>query len=279
MIKIALVLLLFCSVLANAETSAEFLAKAVSLTKEGKLAEAEAYSTKAIEADASNWQAYYTRALVRSRLGQSQKSAEDLTKLIEHDPQQSNLYQLRGMERFRNAEVDKAISDFDAFIKKNPSEEPHHWQRGIAYYYAGRYLDGKKQFELHQTVNKNDVENAVWHFICSAKIDGFEKAQKNLISITGDRRVPMAQVQELFSGKGSPEAVMAAANAEVTSKTEKKSRLFFAHLYLGLFFESKRDAAQAKEHIGHAATTYSQNHYMGDVAKVHWKLAFAEKSK
>ena len=45
-----------------------------------------------------------------------------------------------------------------------PDQEPAHWKRGISYYYAGRFDEGRKQFEGYQTVDDNDVENAVWRY-------------------------------------------------------------------------------------------------------------------
>ena len=46
----------------------------------------------------------------------------------------------------------------------------------------------------------------------------------------------------------------------------------FAHLYLGLYYESLGDAAKAKMHMLKAAKDYSMDSYMGKVAQVHVKL-------
>ena len=82
-----------------------------------------------------------------------------------------------------------------------PGQEPYHWQRGLVHYYAGKYKAGRKQFEVHQTVNTQDVENAVWHYLCVAKTDGVAEAEKHFIKITSDRRVPLKQIHALFAGK------------------------------------------------------------------------------
>ena len=92
-------------------------------------------------------------------------------------------------------------------------------------YYAGEYEKGVKQFEIHQDVNSNDVENSVWHFLCVNKIKGFEAARKSLIDIKGDGRVPMAQVQKLFAGKLEPKDVLDAANAGDPSPDELRLSL------------------------------------------------------
>src|SRR6266853_660464 len=69
---------------------------------------------------------------------------------------------------------------------------------GFALVYEVLWL---RQFELHQTVNDNDVENAVWHYLCVARLAGVEKAHASLIRIQRDSRVPMMAVYALFGGK------------------------------------------------------------------------------
>src|SRR5260221_591071 len=124
-----------------------------------------------------------------------------------------DLYHLRGCEHFKLGQINDSIRDFDKFLEFAPKQAPHQWQRGISFYYAGRYEEGRKQFELHQTVNPNDVENAVWHFLCVARLEGPEKARAALIPIKGDARVPMSEIYDLFAAKSKPEQVFAAAQA------------------------------------------------------------------
>jgi lipoprotein NlpI len=91
-----------------------------------------------------------------------------------------------------------------------------------------------------------------------------------LIPIEGDTRVPMKQVHELFAGKGTAEDVLKAA--ESGEGDDLRNHRCFAHLYLGLYFESLGDDKKAKEHMVKAATDFKMDHYMGKVAQVHVKL-------
>ena len=59
----------------------------------------------------------------------------------------------------------------------------------------------------------------------------------------------------------------------------RRDQRFYAHLYLGLYFEALGDAKLAREHITRAAEDFSENHYMGDVARVHLQLLNKTKSK
>ena len=177
----------------------------------------------------------------------------------------------RGSDELVAVKIKEAIASFEEAIKLQPSAKAHLWQLGIAYYYAARFEDGRKLFELHQTVNANDVENAVWHFLCTARAESIEAAKKNLIPISGDSRVPMKEVHALFSGTGTKDHVIDAAT-KLGDPEKRKNALCYAHLYLALYEESIGNRKAAAEHIKKSAEEFRQEHYMGKIAQLHAKL-------
>jgi lipoprotein NlpI len=181
--------------------------------------------------------------------------------------------EVRGSDAFRAAKFADSVAAFDAEIKLDPRRAPWHWKRGISLYYANRFADGAKQFEGYQTVDGNDVENAVWRFLCQAKDPavGPEKARAGILTIKDDRRVPMMQVYALFAGKAKPEDVTAAVRADNPNENVLNVRQFYASLYLGLYYDATGDAAKAKTYLDDAVQ-HKIGHYMWDVAKVHADL-------
>jgi lipoprotein NlpI len=159
---------------------------------------------------------------------------------------------------------------FDALVADRPDLAPALWQRGLALYYADRFEDGRKQFELHRTVNPDDVENPAWHYLCVARALTPEEARKAMLPVGQDARVPMREILALFKGEGTEEEVLAAASRG-EGKT-LRNQLCYAHLYMGLFAEAHGDAEKARKHILLAAGPSSMDHYMGRVAQVHAKL-------
>jgi lipoprotein NlpI len=238
----------------------------------GKTNEAFELVTRAISLEPQKPHGYFIRGRFHEDNHEPAKAIADYDQVIKLDPHLPDAWQNRGSEHFKLGHIKESIADFDKFIELVPEQGPYHWQRGIAYYYAGRFEEGRKQFESHQTVNSNDVENAVWHFLCVARASGLEKARAVLIPIKGDARVPMMEVHSLFAGKLKPEDVLKAARAENLSLLRLNRQLFYAHLYLGLYFEAKGDDQQAREHISKAAGQYQTGDYMGDVARVHLQL-------
>jgi lipoprotein NlpI len=175
-------------------------------------------------------------------------------------------YVARGMERFCNNQIERSIADFDRAAKLDPRVSPRLWQRGISFYYAGRFKEGREQFESHKAVNPHDVENAAWHFLCVARLEDVEAARKVLIKIDTrrDTRAPMSEVYEFYAGRGSEEAVIGAAEDD-----GREQARMYAHLYLGLYYEVASDGKKARDHMEKAAGAKLEGHYMHDVAKVH----------
>ncbi|MBC8002448.1 MAG: tetratricopeptide repeat protein [Opitutaceae bacterium] len=222
-------------------------------------------ANRSVELDPKNPQTYFVRGRIYEILRNHPKAISDYTESIRIEPNAPMAYQLRGAENFRAGNIKESITDFEKFISFDPRTAAEHWQLGISYYYAGRYADGAKQFELHQTVNPQDVENAVWHFLCVARKDDVQKARQGLIPIQSDYRVPMKQVHALFAGKAQPDEVFKAAG-------QSEDAVFYANLYLGLFYEASGDAGKAREYILKAAERLNANNYMTDVARVHAQL-------
>lgn len=207
-----------------------------------------------------------------ARLAAQGKAAEAiaaLDKLIAREPDRAEAYDLRGSERFKLGQIDGSIEDFDRYLKLRPDQEPWHWKRGISYYYAGSYDKGRRQFEGYQTVDDNDVENAVWRYLCMARQQGVPKARDAILKIKRDPRVPMMEVYALYAGKADPESVLIAARGGSPSEAELNSRLFYAHLYLGLYHEAAGEVEKARHHIAIAADKHKIGHHMWNVADVH----------
>src|SRR5437870_5784554 len=178
-----------------AETgSDELLTRAGVSFAKGNRDEAIELATKAIEAEPKNAKAYYVRGRFYAEVRQPQKAVRDLDQALGLDPALTPAYYHRGAENFKLGRIKESAADFDKYADRSPDQAPKLWQRGISLYYAGRYEDGQRQFELHQTINSNDVENAVWHFLSLARRVGAEKARPSLLKVENDPRVPMMQI-------------------------------------------------------------------------------------
>jgi lipoprotein NlpI len=260
------------AIFGRADDVADLLRAGREALAKGRITEALELADKAAAQAPNNPQAYLLRGLAHEAARRSAEAIAAYDKVIALDTKNADVYNRRGSEHFKLGHIDQSIKDFDRFIELRPDEEPGHWKRGISYYYAGKFDEGRRQFEGYEKVDTNDVENAVWHFLCAARKDGIDKARKGLLKIGNDKRIPMMKVYELFAGKAQPAEVLQAAMAGQPSEEELKARLFYAHLYLGLYYEVAGNKQRAQEHMTEAVGKYRIGHYMGDVARVHAEL-------
>jgi lipoprotein NlpI len=214
-------------------------------------------------------QALFREAIAASNKGESPAAIKLLDRVLAKDDKNVQAYYYRGRERFRTGDVDGSIADFDMTAKLAPERERELWERGLSHYYASRFDDGAKQFEQYQTFYDNDVENSVWRYACVARKHGAKKALETLMPIENDRRVPFMEIYAMFQGKKKPAEVLAAANAGEATDEDRKERLFYSHLYIGLWYEANGNAEKSKEHMTLADEKYKIGHYMWDVAHVH----------
>ena len=170
----------------------------------------------------------------------------------------------RAVTEFEQGRFEASVSTFDTLVSMLPGREADLWQRGIVLYYAGRYADCRRQFELHRTVNPDDVENAAWHFVCVARQQNPEAARKALLPVGPDSRVPMREIYQMFAGKIRPDEMMRVAGSAPGAR-------FYAELYAGLYYEALGDGQLAVKHIKAAAADQyaGVGGYMHMVARVH----------
>jgi lipoprotein NlpI len=212
--------------------------------------------------------------------GKSEEAVKKLDRVIALKPQAPEAYYFRGRENFRLGRIDASVADFEKFVALAPEREKSLWELGISYYYAGQFDKGARQFELYQTYHDSDVENAVWRYLCMAPKTGIEGAREKLLPIANDPRVPLMEIYALYRGKATPDDVFAAAARGNPSAEALKTRLFYAHLYVALFHEAGGRPEKARPHIQKAAEEFRIDHYMGDVARVHYlRKCLSAKSK
>lgn len=252
----------------NAVPVEEWIRRATDAQRRGLVKRALELADQAVAAGPADARGYFFRAQLSERASLLPAAEADLSRVLELSPHEGGVLQQRGLIRLRRGDFQGAVADFDQAIVERPAKAADLWQRGIALYYAGRYADGRKQFELHRTVNPHDVENSAWHFACVARLEGFPAARAALLPVSGDSRVPMAQIQALFGGTATPAEVLAAAEA-VGDPARRGEALFYAHYYLALYHGAEGRKDLETRHAAEASRLGADYGIMGELAKVH----------
>jgi tetratricopeptide (TPR) repeat protein len=191
---------------------------------------------------------------------------QECNNTIINQPNNANAYVRRGMVYFKLGKITESIQDFDHAEKLDFQITPYLWQRGLSYYYAERFAEGAKQFEIDLTVNAQDVEETVWRYLCIARLSGVTEARNSLLPVKNDPRKIMKSVYDLFAGNCTTDDVL-----NVGKLAGLKGK-FYSHLYLGLYYEAENNLELAQEYIVKAADEYKIDDYMWYLAVVHKQL-------
>lgn len=222
-----------------------------------------------LHASQDDWSGLASKAQQAEKSGNYREAKKLLDSAIKLEAARPELYSMRGAVHFKLALIKESLADFDQQIRLRSTDAAAHWRRGLTLYYAEKYPDGVDQFSTSDAAEPDDVENAVWHMLCNAKVKGVEAARKELLKVKLDSRIPMMEVYALFAGKSTVEKVLATAEAGQADTADRKSRRFYAHLYAGLYEEMMGQKKKSLELISKAAKEYPIEHYMNDVARVH----------
>jgi len=222
-----------------------------------------------MQAGQDDWRGLFTKAQASEKSGNVQEANKLLDAAIKLEPKRAELFSMRGGILFKQAKIAESLADFDQQIRLKPSDAPAHWRRGLTLYYADKFSEGVAQFVTSDKAEPEDVENAVWHMLCNAKVKGLEPARKEFLKVNQDTRIPMKEIHALFSGRSNVVRVLSAANA--VGVQDKNSSRFYAYLYCGLYEEMMGQPMKSLEYF-RKALEHPIDHYMMDVARVHVQL-------
>jgi lipoprotein NlpI len=98
-------------------------------------------------------------------------------------------------------------------------------------------------------------------------------AREHMIKVGYDPRVPMSALRSLYQSLTSRDidAVFRDVKEGNPTPEELKERLFYAHLYISLYYDVRGDKKLALEYISKAADNYKIGHHMWDIAALHKK--------
>jgi tetratricopeptide (TPR) repeat protein len=203
-------------------------------------------------------------------------AAKSTSEVVENLPENWRAYLQRGEIRFRAGKIAESLVDFDKSLALNPAMAASFWQRGLSLYYAGDFQAGREQFELHRTVNSSDVENPFWHFLCVAKIEGVDSAQKKILPCGYDGREPLMDILELIRGTKTFEEVARIVDAIDKDSKQKVYDRFYGNYYLGLYSDALGQKERAEVFLKKAVDEKLPG-YMPDAARVHLDLLQKDK--
>lgn len=192
--------------------------------------------------------------------GALERALAELDRQLPADP--SPLHHRRAEVLFRLGRYAEAVDDYTTAARGGrPHDDDSCWERGLAQYYAGDFRGGAEQFARYHQVGATDIENGLWYFLCVAMTDGVGPARKAMFAYPRKRGAPFPALLALYLGQGDAEAVLAEADDATVPESERRERLFYAHYYLGKYYQLFGPLTKARFHI-EKSLTYPLPHFM-----------------
>ncbi|CAI7850827.1 unnamed protein product [Closterium sp. NIES-54] len=196
----------------------------------------------------------------------------------------------RGMELFVENDVQGSVVEFDRALQLDPSQEPYLWQRGLSLYYLGKFQEAAEQFRKDVAVNPNDTEEVRCGAVRCIVVRTPHRLQlilefgsscgfpsplpKPPSPASSPSLIPKLGPHASSSPPppGSPFCLSVQILAAAAADFGRPSALFYANLYVGLFYESEGDQDQSRRYILEAAQSpygLRSGDYMAALARVH----------
>ena len=96
---------------------------------------------------------------------------------------------------------------------------------------------------------RNNLHDTTASFLCIAEEDGLAKARETMFEYSRKLRTPFPALLALYMDRGTAKDVLDEANRESTSGDAHTESLFYAHYYLGKYYEIIGDPENALAHV------------------------------
>jgi tetratricopeptide (TPR) repeat protein len=133
--------------------AAIYLCRAREFAKLNKFTDDIIYSTKALELDPLNENAYISRAYAYDNLGKHQEAFSDCQKAVELNPKSAKTYFYRGIVNCTTGKITDAISDYNKAIEIDPKLVEAYNNRGQAFFNSNKYLESITDFDQAIKIN------------------------------------------------------------------------------------------------------------------------------
>jgi len=176
---------------------------------------------------------------------------------------------------FYRGDFESAVRKYKAMMSLDPRLKTSHWRLGIALFYAGQPKEGAAVFDRYHSYDNVDRENGIWRFLCHYRAFGAEEAQKQLLRYEKDDRHPFPRVYQMFEGRLSAADLVENIPEDLTP-SDRDARLFYCHLYAGLYLAVQEKPDAAKRHLEQmivnrwARSAGFGPRYMWHVGRIHY---------
>ncbi|VTU06261.1 lipoprotein NlpI [Actinobacillus indolicus] len=120
----------------------------------------------------------FERGVIYDSLGLWSLARYDFTQAVEYNPKMAAAYNYLGLYLLLEDDYDSAIDAFNAVLELDPNYDYTRLNRGLAFYYSGRYSEAERDLQKFYEADKTDPYRALWLYFNELEIDSIDAKQK-----------------------------------------------------------------------------------------------------
>jgi lipoprotein NlpI len=188
--------------------------------------------------------AFNNRGNAYSDLRDYAQAIKDYNETLRLNPDNSSAFNNRGNAYLRMGEFERSIPDFDQSLKLSPTFLNAFRGRAAAYFYLGQFAAAQPDFANAVKSTPTDAYSVLWLYVSESRAGQDARSVLEMDTAQIDRTAWPGQLVDLFLGKATPEAILAAASDPSPHKNQ--SQLCEADFFLGehALLDGKRTEAR-----------------------------------
>lgn len=123
---------------------------------------------------------HFERGVLYDSLGLWSLARNDFSQAIEFAPKMAAAYNYLGLYLLLDDDYDSAIDAFNAVLELDPNYDYTYLNRGLAFYYSGRYSEAQRDFNHFYEADKTDPYRVLWLYFNELELSS-SRAKNNLV--------------------------------------------------------------------------------------------------
>lgn len=193
-------------------------------------------------------QLLYERGVLYDSLGLRALARNDFSQALSIRPDIPEVFNYLGIYLTQAGNFDAAYEAFDSVLELDPTYNYAHLNRGIAFYYGGRYRLAQDDLLAFYQDDPNDPFRALWLYLNEQKIDAKQAIAALKQRYTAANKDQWGwKIVEFYLGNISEKQLMQSLQEDATDNTSLAEHLSETNFYLGKHYLSlgEKDNAEA----------------------------------
>lgn len=125
---------------------------------------------------------YFERGVIYDSLGLWSLARNDFTLAVEHNPKMAAAYNYLGLYLLLEDDYDSSVDAFNAVLDLDPNYDYTHLNRGLSFYYSGRYSEAQRDLLRFYEADKTDPYRVLWLYFNELEFLSPKAASDNLVA-------------------------------------------------------------------------------------------------